>query len=483
MTGRYEHAMRRLRAGLAAGIVLGGLAACSPENLVGNADLPSNVTDPAATETPRGALAAYYGALITFRDAFGREYVRTTGILSDELQDGYLGGASYGGDEALDRRMLPAVRSSDSYQNSDWRSYRSLQRVRGEVSQALGLLRDYPPDTSSAALRGHLYAIEGYAEVMLAELFCSGIPLSTLDYRGDWTLRPGSTTEEVLRNATALFDTALALGADSARVVNLARVGRGRALLDLGDYAGAAAAVADVPDDFSYAEQFNPASGINVTNFAVQSPGSIAWSFTVSDREGINGIDYRTSLDPRTAVRALSAHDANIYGTPMFWPAKYQPDGGSPIVLADGIEARLIQAEAALHGAGGDWLAILNALRTNGTFTTSAPDSTGHVDTTWAAGTGHVAGLRPLTDPGDPDARVDLLFRERAAWLFLTGHRQGDLRRLVRQYGRDQVTVYPTGQYGPGSGSGTYGNDVNAPVPPDEESTNPLYHGCLNRDA
>ena len=43
--------------------------------------------------------------------------------------------------------------------------------------------------------------------------------------------------------------------------------------------------------------------------------------------------------------------------------------------------------------------------------------------------------------------RIDLLFRERAFWLFGTGHRLGDLRRLVKHYGRDAESVFPSGAY------------------------------------
>ena len=58
-------------------------------------------------------------------------------------------------------------------------------------------------------------------------------------------------------------------------------------------------------------------------------------------------------------------------------------------------------------------------------------------------------GVTPLTDPGDAKGRVALLFQERAEWLYLTGHRQGDLRRLLRQYPQywpEQELVYPSGQ-------------------------------------
>jgi hypothetical protein len=75
---------------------------------------------------------------------------------------------------------------------------------------------------------------------------------------------------------------------------------------------------------------------------------------------------------------------------------------------------------------------------------------------------------------------VNLLFRERGFWLFLTGQRQGALRRLIRQYGRTQETVYPIGAHPP---TGLpYGEDVTLPIPI-LEYVNPLFTGCLSREA
>jgi starch-binding outer membrane protein, SusD/RagB family len=85
-----------------------------------------------------------------------------------------------------------------------------------------------------------------------------------------------------------------------------------------------------------------------------------------------------------------------------------------------------------------------------------------------------------LTDPGTADAQVDLLFRERAFWLFLTGHRLGDLRRLIRQYGRTADTVFPSGTYF--KGGQPYGAAVNLPLPA-TETNNPKVTGCLDREA
>ena len=91
---------------------------------------------------------------------------------------------------------------------------------------------------------------------------------------------------------------------------------------------------------------------------------------------------------------------------------------------------------------------------------------------------GHSAEIR---QPGREDlelmrvatkaAQVDQLFKERAYWLFLTSHRLGDMRRLIRQYNRPANTVFPTGAYFKG---GTYGTDVSSPVP-QREQNNPSY--------
>src|SRR5439155_3271721 len=145
---------------------------------------------------------------------------------------------------------------------------------------------------------------------------------------------------------------------------------------------------------------------------------------SVSNREGTNGLDFATSGDPRVPVETptgnggLSRFD-NV--TPMVRFLRYN-SLSSPVVHATGVEARLIEAEAALNAGDATlWLAKLNAAR--------------------AAS----SGLTALTDPGTTTARQDLTFRERACWMFMTGHRVGDLRRLIRQYQRNAETVFPTG--------------------------------------
>jgi hypothetical protein len=92
-------------------------------------------------------------------------------------------------------------------------------------------------------------------------------------------------------------------------------------------------------------------------------------------------------------------------------------------------------------------------------------------------------GLEPLADAGTDAARVNQLFRERAFWQFGRGFRTGDLRRLIRQYGRTQSDVWPVGTFHKG---GSFGVDVDIPVPQAEQN-NPNVgtssQTCLSRGA
>lgn len=445
-------------------LVFVAAAACSPEQLLGGGTLPPGVPDPALIKTAAGARAAYRGALVQFRDAFGGggNYAAVSGMLTDELQSNFVGApfgfGNPGSPTLVDGRELPeyqdpAIEAFAVYPGV----YARLQKVRAQAEEAKGLLQEYGGD-SAHALLGHLQAVEGYSEILLADLFCSGVPLSTVDYDGDYTYQSGSTTAALYQHALTLFDSAMMLAADSDRIVNLARLGSGRAHLALGEYAQAATAVANVPDGFQYAEQYagTNVGGLYSQSFAELTPGQ-PWPVTVADREGGNGLDYRSSEDPRTSVTAVGA---NQYGVTLYHPDKYATDGSGTIVLADWVEARLIEAEGALQA--GDittWLTKLNHLRESA-ISPALPDT---------------------TDPGDSNARIDLTFRERAFWLFLTGHRQGDLRRLIRNYGRLQNQVYPTGAFT--GGTGRYGSAVNAPIPALERQLNPKFAGCFDRGA
>jgi hypothetical protein len=487
-------AARKIGASLVLACIVGAaIASCSPEKLVGNAQLPPDVPDPGQTHTPEGARDAYRGAILLFRSAIGGDassMIPVSGLLTDELRAGDLGQLGNVSQQMLiDSRFMPEYGGSGSDSTtpgSITSLYGMLQKVRGQAHESRGALIAFIP-TGSSALQGHLDALEAYSELYLADLFCSGVPLSTLDYGKDFTYKAGSSTIEVYQNAADLLDSALTLSADSDRILNFARVGKGRALLALGRFSDAAAAVANVPDDFRYAllyDQSTSPGAINAfvnrsfvySDFSVFTPGMLV---TMVDAEGGNGLPFMSSGDPRSA---WVDNGTNQNGRAILYPAKYSINGDGQIVVASGVEARLIEAEAKLQATDGGWLTLLNALRTDGTFDTQQdPNDASKTDTLWHAGSGGVAGLAPLEDPGTADGRVSLLFQERGYWLFLTGTRQGDLRRLIRQYGRQPNHVYPTGLY-PGAYN-TYGNDITAPIPGEERISNPLFAGCRGRGA
>ncbi|HEY7767872.1 MAG TPA: hypothetical protein VIB55_06800, partial [Longimicrobium sp.] len=157
-------------------------------------------------------------------------------------------------------------------------------------------------------------------------------------------------------------------------------------------------------------------------------------------------------------------------GVNLFKDGRYV-DQNADVPLASGVEARLIEAEAQLAANPNDgaWLATLNTLRASASTLIPLlyPSITDAIKASFPQ------TLAPLTDPGTAAGRVDLLFRERALWMYVTGHRLGDLRRLIRQYGRSESTVFPTGTYFYGPG-GVFGNDVALPIP-FAEINNTLY--------
>jgi hypothetical protein len=269
-----------------------------------------------------------------------------------------------------------------------------------------------------------------------------------------------------------MFDTAavrvqasiagLGSAADAAsnKQRNLARVGLARALLNNAKYPAAAAAVAGVPDNFVYFDDHSLNTALeNNSVWALQDNGR----WTVPEVEGINGINWRSANDPRVPWA-----DAGINGfdkaNRVFLQRKWLTQAGD-VPLATGVEARLIEAEAALQASDPvTWLTKLNALRAQ-VATLMAAQS--NPPNPIFAGT----TLAPLVDPVTQTAREDLTFRERAFWMYLTGHRLGDLRRLIRQYGRGAETVFPTGAWHKG---GPYGTDV-ALLDSFQEANNSLF--------
>src|SRR5579859_893652 len=428
------------------GAVLGALllTACSGLLDVNTPD----IINPKDVQNADGAVAAYNGAIGDFAfandgDNGGTEgQILVSGVFTDEYIDV----------ETFPTRIEYDSRSINENNTTLTAVYFNLHKARVALEGAAGAMQQYI-DTSTSRI-GELLALSGMTYVYFAENYCSGVPFSQRQPDGSIAYGTPQTTNQILAIAISRFDSALAM-TTVPKIVNLASVGKGRALLDSGNVAAAAAAVAGVTNvpyqtahSISTNRQYN---GVFVFNN--QAPLGTA-RFSVANAEGTNGLPFITAADPRvnTILRG-KGFDAvsNLYVLLNY------ASQTCPVTVAGQVEARLIRAEAALNGglasAGID---SLNALRAdaanNGGFTLAA-----------------------LADPGTPAARVDLLFRERAFWLFGTGHRLGDLRRLTRApYSRQPLTIYPVGVYPKGT---VYGADTELPVPFDERN-NPLFTGC-----
>jgi len=452
--GRASAARRATAGRLARLALLGtllGPVACSPDEIL---DVPDpDVATPESVQDVAALPALRAGAIGDFALAFGSSnttedgLILYTGLFTDELQ----WAETFPTREQIDRRSIEEVNATMTG------LYLNLQRARAAAERANDTFQRLQPGTAAQA---EMLNIAGFSYILFGETYCSGVPYSTLALTGQATYGERTTTQQTFELAIARFDSALkVLGTQSTTAANqqrnLAQVGRGRALLNLARFPEARQAVAGVPTAFDYQLAYSENSarqqnGVFVTN-------AINRRFSVSANEGTNGLPFRADNDPRVAAPRGTGGAATGFdgATPLFIASKYG-SRSAPISLANGVEARLIEAEAQLRA--GDAAASLASLNT-------------------ARGT--VTGLTPLTAAATEAGRVDQLFRERAYHLFLTGHRLGDLRRLVRQYGRSAESVFPTGAFFKG---GAYGTDVNFPIP-FEERNNASFQGCINRQA
>lgn len=423
---------------------LASLAAC--DGLLEVVD-PDLVT-PEQVQGERGAELYWAGALGEFARAFssgtGGQAVYG-GLLADEF---YLVG-TFNTRIQVDQRAVLDVNNGTLLTE-----YRQLHRGRVATANAIDLLEEFPDPNSRIS---EMWSLNGYTYLLFAEHYCSGVPFGQAPNDTDPIFGDRVPTSAMLETALSRFAAADAANSGSADQAHLASMGSARAYLNQGDLAAAAAAAASVPSDWRYLVRSKTGGTSNQRNALFElNHSQRRWS--LSDVEGGNGVPFRSSADPRVPWADAGPTAADGSST-LYHQLKYD-SWESDVTLASGIEARLIEAEADLAASGTDWLMTLNTLRTdNG-----------------------IAG--DLTDPGTSDGRVDLLFDERARWLFGTAHRLGDLRRLIRQYGRAEADVFPSGAF---PGGGVYGVDVNLPIPR-EESANPLLSDvtgplCLDRDA
>lgn len=428
---------------MGAGILLLAAAGC------GLLDVQTpDIIDPGNLETPEGAQAKRVGAISDF--AFAKE-----GDGNGALTDGYILLSGALADEFLFSSTPPTTQEIDQRKiNLNnvtlFAQYFQMHRARTATEDAVLALETALPDPDSDTGIPELFSLAGFTYTYFAEAFCSGVPFSKV--RGDSLIYGNSiSTAAVYDTALARFDSALAhpAVATDPNIEYLAHVGRARVLLDQGQFAAAAAEVATVPTDFEYATEHAVTPIVLQNAIFANSDGGL---YSMPDQEGGNGIAWLTANDSR--VPYFDTGDVGLDGsTPQVNQLKY-PNVSASVPVANGTEARLIEAEAQLQaGDTAAMLITLNNLRA-------------------------LASIPALDGPSSITQAEDMLFNERGFWLFATGHRLGDLRRLIRQYGRLPDSTFPTGPYLKG---GNYGTDVNMPIPVEEEN-NPNFAGCIDRN-
>jgi starch-binding outer membrane protein, SusD/RagB family len=467
MTMRFP-AMKWPRAIWVAPIVTGALllAACSTKDLltVETPDIitPDKINNAAGAEALRARAIGDFATLLNGNLGLAN----IGGLFADELVN------ARPGLDHIDQRKYD---ETQNYNFSQW----TAAKNRGE--RAIASLKKYLAAGADQNTKvGHMYTLVGMSHILVAEHFCNGIPFGRVSETGDLEFeQTPASVEEVFRRAVAQFDSALqVLPATATNYRYFARVGKARALMNMAKAATKAADMAAaakvvqaggdpanasvaVPTTFVWNAEYSQISIGNGLYDWIQASGNFSVANNEGNGNGIGsggqGLDYIASRDPRLLVDAAPFRLGQDGSTPIVKTALTQTRD-TPMKAATGVEARLIEAEADLAGGGSNWLTILNTLRAT------------------------VSGLTPLADPGSADARVDMLFRERAFWMVLTAHRTGDLRRLIRQYGRAASNVFPSGRYFKG---GDYGNDVNMPVPTSERNRpeNAPYTGCTDRNA
>ena len=474
---RYHTIAARVRVTVAVSAVAlaSVLGACSDATDTLLEAVDPDIIPPSNANSAEGALALYFGALgrlKTITSGSGGE--GSSWLFGGLLADEWSTSSTFVQNDETDQRSIQTNNGTVTGH------FRQLARARTSADEAIRLMRVWREDETTRI--AELYFVRAFAEMQAANDFCNGIPLSGQDSTGALIFDVPRPISYVFEAAVASADSGLALipasatGTQDVLVRRALLVTKARALIGLAKFADAAALVptSAVPTSYTYDMTYATSSG-DVTLWA--QPRS-SRRYTVGDSlEGRgrnllvkNAMPFFSAKDPRVPVTyTVSSKGDTTISQDGLTPSRTTTlwSRSSSVAAVAGLDARLIEAEARLNAndfAG--MTTILNTLR-------ATPPKLSDITP---------AAMPALTAPATRDAAINLFFREKAFWQFGRGHRLGDLRRLIRQYGRTQDQVFPVGEHYRG---GTYGGDVNLPVPQQEEN-NPELAGkpaCIDRNA
>ena len=290
------------------------------------------------------------------------------------------------------------------------------------------------------------YLWTGYAYRLLGENFC----VSVIDGEG------AGARSVYYDRAVARFDQAASLGSGDMGMAAVAARASVKAFM--GDWSGAMADAAGVPDDFVFHMPYFATEGNATRNriqFASQAEPYKAHTQRYTKYEDYAMSENNPDGDPRVPYRVTDeTGDAAVQccGQVPWWPQTKYADSGTDIPLSKGTEMRLIEAEGML--VNGNWegaMAKINALRM-------------------------AAGVEPAMATNTAEAWTALKF-ERGVVLWLEGRRLGDFFRWNRDNtpGDLHSLEQPSGSQN--EGSHLVQQDLCFPIARGEVDTNPNISG------
>ena len=379
------------------------------------------------------------GLIADFECAYAR-YVVGSGLFADELSPAIANAANFDYDARRVATNGPYGTNNCAATPSAVQQpgiYTPLSTARATADTAARYLESFSDAEVPTRVKflGQSYTYAGYSLVLLGEGMCTAAI----------NLGPELNPAQLYAEAKSRFDKGIASAttANDAVTLNLARIGRARAQLNLGGAVNLAAAAAD-------------AALIPVTFVASTSPDAINARrqnalFIAISQSSFSTVDtaYRsvlvpggTTQDPRVVVTDL-ARNGTATGSRIFLPGKAATNA-TAMRIASYAEAQLIIAENA--ASTGDLAAAATAINNARARTTNVP----------------VYALPASATATDVKNQI---IEERRREFFAEGHRLGDMRRFGLTFLPAAGTAY---QFG-----GTYGTQTCFPLPDVERINNP----------
>src|SRR6266566_7020748 len=194
----------RLRGALAAVVAVAALAVCSRDKILTITD--PDIINPSNLGSAEAAEALRVGALNRISDVTGglqgsgslnEGIFHFSGVVADEWRS----------TDTFVQRDEADSRSITEPNTAMTLEARGLNRTRVAAIQAIPVLRQWKPNNISDV--GQMYWVRGWAEMTIAENFCNGMPLSSLDASNNIIYGDTLSNVRIYQRAIATFDSAL----------------------------------------------------------------------------------------------------------------------------------------------------------------------------------------------------------------------------------------------------------------------------------